>query len=51
VQTTTLTRKLNVATFGFEEAVKTARVIDRFWLREGTRLLRDSLRDLKVIKE
>ena len=50
MEATTLTKRLPVADFAFEDEVRNfKRPIDRFWLRNGTRLIRDSARDLKVV--
>jgi hypothetical protein len=50
IETRTLTRDLDVATFAFETAAKAARAVDRYWMRNGTMLMRDSARDFKVVR-
>jgi hypothetical protein len=51
VETRTLTRDLNLAHVAFEMKLETVRPgVDRYWLRDGSRLMRDSARDLKAVK-
>ncbi|HEX4302815.1 MAG TPA: hypothetical protein VHZ78_08475 [Rhizomicrobium sp.] len=50
-ETRTLTRDLDLAHIAFDMKLKTLRPgRDRYWLREHTRLMRDSVRDLKVVE-
>jgi hypothetical protein len=51
LETRTLTRDLDLAHVAFEMKVKAIRAgIDRYWLRDRARLMRDSERDLKAVK-